>query len=324
MSKQTLVMLVGLPASGKSTITKNFDDSFVIFSTDEYRKQKYGDASIQEPARGPFFQEFHNLLFAEWRKGSNIIYDATNLSFKRRRAFLRELARMTPSTVDYTTKCYLIICPYDECLKRNSERARNVPESVMEKMFKTFQTPSFTEGWDEIIIHHTGAQPLSLEVGQSRYFDQDSPHHRYNLLTHCYLTSSLACHLYAEEMINRFETIEKTQDASYWASKIIQPAGLYHDIGKRQAQVYYNKKGEPTKEAHYYGHESIGAYLWLCDISKMEAMGETKFLMVALLIQYHLVPQNLKTKEEVIEWGNSRGADGLMLWCLHQADRQAH
>lgn len=323
MSPQKFIMLVGLPASGKSTLAKKFAPSFKIFSTDEYRKHKFGDAAKQEEDKGIFFQEFHNHLFAEWKKGTNIVYDATNLSFKRRRAFLREMRHRTPEHIEYTTECHLVICPYDQCISRNTKRNRNVPEAVMMRMLKTFQCPSYTEGWDKIVVHHTGAESLGVEIEKSRFFDQQSPHHIYNLLTHCYLTGRLAQLRYAQHLLDRFP-IEDYTEALLETEKVLVPAALYHDIGKRRAQVFCDKKGNPTEEAHYYGHECIGAYLWLCDLSMYQTMELEDFLQVAILIQNHLVPQNLKTYNEMKEWADRRGADSLMLWCLHQADREAH
>lgn len=324
MSTQKLIMLVGLPASGKSTLAKKFNPTFKIFSTDEYRKHKFGDAAKQEEDRGIFFQEFHNHLFAEWKKGTSIIYDATNLSFKRRRAFLRELRMRTPEHIEYTTECHLVVCPYEKCLARNQKRERTVPENVMLHMLKSFQCPSYAEGWDEIILHYTGVQGLRNEMTQCRFFDQQSPHHLYNLLTHCYLTEKLASLHYSQHLLDIFPAVENNVETLIEAGKILTPASLYHDIGKRRAQVFYDKKGNLTKEAHYYGHECIGAYLWLCDRSMLQTMELEQFLQVALLIQNHLVPQNLKTQAEVSEWAQRRGVDGLMLWCLHQADREAH
>ena len=114
-------------------------------------------------------------------------------------------------------------------------------------------------------------------------------------------------------------------------------AGLYHDIGKRKTKVFHDGHDNPTNEAHYYGHASVGSYMWLaseeaCGVDIRDA------LQIAALIAWHMVPLNHLTKCEnredkaamskelrdyVFRWGIKRHFSRSFLghlWMLHEAD----
>ncbi|HEY9647870.1 MAG TPA: ATP-binding protein, partial [Chroococcidiopsis sp.] len=92
-------MLIGLPGSGKSTLTRQLLDHQprqIIVSTDAIRAQLFGDEAIQGP--WPLvWQELQRQLtraIADIQAGHclGVIYDATNAVRRNRRAVL-DLAR---------------------------------------------------------------------------------------------------------------------------------------------------------------------------------------------------------------------------------------
>ena len=85
----TFVMMVGLPASGKSTYVKELAEEMraVICSSDAIRKELCGDENSQDNNE-EVFKLLHSRIKECLKKGVNVIYDATNINSKRRRAFL--------------------------------------------------------------------------------------------------------------------------------------------------------------------------------------------------------------------------------------------
>ncbi len=137
-----LIIMCGIPASGKSTIAKFFNGNIV--STDSIREELYGDENIQGNGKEVFslaYSRIRNYLSL----GENVIFDATNIR-KKDRKIITDIGR------EYN--CNNVICycktPIDTALERNSNRQRVVPESVIERMYKNFETPSYDEDVDYI------------------------------------------------------------------------------------------------------------------------------------------------------------------------------
>ena len=55
---------------------------------------------------------------------------------------------------DVTKESIIVATQYEKCLEQNKNRERKVPEEVIDRMYKSFQVPTFTEGWDLIDIEY--------------------------------------------------------------------------------------------------------------------------------------------------------------------------
>lgn len=99
MEKPTFVMLVGLPGSGKSTLAKDIKDMYhgTIFSSDSIREELTGSEECMDQDR-EVFQTLHRRIkeYLAEHQGTDgcAIYDACNISYKKRMAFLHELKRL--------------------------------------------------------------------------------------------------------------------------------------------------------------------------------------------------------------------------------------
>lgn len=138
--KPTLYILCGPAGCGKSTYAKALDAT--VISSDAVREELYGDASIQSNPKRVFSivnqRVKENLLL-----GKDVVYDATSLTKDIRANIIRQFdARFVAVWFDVSKK---------ECLKRNAERERKVPERVIEKMFNNFEIPTYDEGFAAII-----------------------------------------------------------------------------------------------------------------------------------------------------------------------------
>ena len=146
MTKSVLIVMCGLPASGKSTYAEWLEDSglFRRVCPDLIRKRLYGDESIQGDGKRVFETAYHDIK--EYAcLGENVVFDATNINANRRKEFVKEMRPYFDTII-----CKWFSTPYTLCLTRNEERERKVPEDVITRMWENFQRPTMREGWDII------------------------------------------------------------------------------------------------------------------------------------------------------------------------------
>ena len=317
------VMLVGLPGSGKSTVAYQFlstrQNEYVWLSSDKLREELWGDEEDQSNP-GAVFNAMNNRAVAALNEGYSVIQDATNLNSKKRKATLAEITRrVNPAKSDFITTCYVVTCSITECKQRQNLRSRKVPDEVIDRMARQFQTPNYGEGWDKIFIIPNGKkQDLTKEMLRLHKTPHDNPHHS---------TGSIAEHC-IRALSNIRELAEKEHLPKPYIA-LLEDAAYYHDIGKRKTKVFHDKEGNPTDIAHYYGHDNMGAYLWLSGDKWQYKWNDKCTLEIANLIQWHMISYFLtdKSKEGVAAWCNKKGFNDLFargLWVLHEADRLAH
>lgn len=292
-------MLIGLPGSGKSVKAKEIakQTGATVFSSDALREEMFGDVNHQAD-NTKLFEELHKRIKNALREGKSAIYDATNVNYKRRIAFLTEL-----SSINCDKVCVLMATPYEECLRRNAERERKVPEHVIERMYRQFNIPYWYEGWDDIKIEYDNYYGYYGNASDFYYsvkdYGQNNSHHKLTLGEHC---NGAARALASEKVELMF-------------------AGSLHDCGKPFCATNMNKKGEATEETHYYDHQYVGAYNSLF----YNYYHMCNPLDVAILIHWHMQPyfnNENKTKEKYRKlWGEPLHTD---LMKLHDADLAAH
>jgi predicted kinase len=123
--------LIGLPASGKSTLARILakESGGLIVSTDRVRAQLYGDETIQG-----VWQEIETEVFSQVKgavdRQQSVIYDATNANRLWRTGFLQQVANFG----DLRWIGWYLDLPIEVCKQRNQERDRLVPESVIDSM----------------------------------------------------------------------------------------------------------------------------------------------------------------------------------------------
>ena len=165
MIKQHVHLMVGVPASGKSTwIHKqmgNNNNKSICISRDEVRKSMVGE----DVSNANYFSR-ETEVFAEFAKQINdaislgyehIYIDATHISVASRTKILNRL---------YTNKNSALILevfmtPVEECLRRNEARTgfARVPDSAIANMARDFKHPTREEfttrtyGFDRISIN---------------------------------------------------------------------------------------------------------------------------------------------------------------------------
>jgi len=152
-----LVMLCGIPTSGKSTyIQKHLLESerseeYVVLSTDAFieRRALENNVSYNE-AFDAFYKEAERRMYLDLQlallDSRNIVWDQTNLTPKVRRSKSSKI----PSTY-YKTVVWFDVS-LEEALIRNQQRpGKVVPGSVLKRMLYTFAPPTSAEDFDLII-----------------------------------------------------------------------------------------------------------------------------------------------------------------------------
>ena len=153
-----IILLVGLPGSGKSTFVNNYrlKKHGIIASTDNIIEEKAKEQGLT------YSQIFHKLDFKEIERQmkddirkavaekQNIIVDQTNMSDKSRASKMG----LVPKSYD---KYAIVFWPdiktvYKRLEKREKETGKSIPQKVIDSMLANFVPPSEKEGFKSVIF----------------------------------------------------------------------------------------------------------------------------------------------------------------------------
>ena len=257
MKKGKLIMLVGLPASGKSFYAKKLSatyESHKVFSSDKYREKLLGDVNDQSQ-NGLVFEALYRDMRKYIEEGGTAILDATNCTRKSRSKAFQALGN-----IDCWKECHIIPTFFNMCIDRDKKRDRTVGEDVIMKFAKCFEVPMMFEGFDFITI------PGGLEfqyvsenyipvTERMLYFEQQNKHHKFKLGDHC---------------SNVVEALFEA-GCEYAEDITLLNAAMWHDVGKLYTQTI-----DEEGQAHYYCHANITA-LWMLGNKQIQAPGAALF-----------------------------------------------
>lgn len=280
-----LIMMIGIPGSGKSFKAKEVakKENAIIVSSDEIRKELFGDENIQkEPRR--VFDTLYKRVGELLKQKNNVIIDATNIKRKFR---ILALARFKNVEKEY----YYIDTPLEVCIERDFSRDRQAGEFVINKCFKQLDFPLYGEGFNKINIIHTKKdysitkkefvelitkfpsydelynKLKSVNIFANIYkFDQETLYHKYLLCEHIY---------------NVFNYINE-----YYSGEdklLLQISALLHDVGKPICKKFKEEKGYYT----YYGHDLTSSQI-ACHFLKEFGFDDEFILKVVFIIQMHM------------------------------------
>lgn len=128
---QEIILMVGFPGSGKSTIANSFNkDKYVVINGDELKTSKRMIKASEK-----FLDE-----------GYSVIYDATNPSIEKRKEYIQVAEK-------YSLPIRAIVMTTDmtEAIFRNNKRDKVIPKIVYYTFRKKFEEPSLEEGFVDIV-----------------------------------------------------------------------------------------------------------------------------------------------------------------------------
>jgi predicted kinase len=239
-----LTVLVGIPASGKSTVARELtkDRRAVFIHADDLKQDLYGEQLQANDIDDAVLQAVQDRLFDAMRSGQHIVLDAKHRVPKYRKPYL-ELARRH----GYQTEAIFLNVPLEEALAMNQKRKEKGEPSVSESQIRRYerllQIPTFAEDFDRIEVRTTERlnreaadffraeeerlikHPTRLirkleadgrlekwlpELYRAIPVDQHNPHHRFTVYEHILKTA---------------EVVAGTSLKMVWTM-------LLHDIGK--------------------------------------------------------------------------------------------
>ena len=326
--KGMLVVTVGLPSSGKTSwvddfIGENQGQAIDVISSDRIREEIFNDIEDQNH-NGEVFDLMKRRTKESLSQGHIAIYEATNISSKRRRALLKELNKYYDKAICLFKYKRLIACQID-----NEKRDREVPSDVIDRMYRNFEIPHKNEGFDEIIVDfdektnlylgnkskggigflkdellaietYDDYKSLLCQLGLNQCIDmpQDSKWHTLSLSKHMYFC---------------FRAVREY----HWHDINLVIASMLHDISKPNVRT----EDKDQKYAHYYGHENASAYDVIDILLRYVRIDIEDILEIAWLIGNHM---KLKNNIDKDKFSNIIGYDDyLRLEALDNADNSA-
>lgn len=280
--EQKFIMLCGIPGVGKSTYIEGLEGEYVVLSSDSIREELYGCENEQGDAV-EVFEILHKRLKEKLAEGKSVIYDATNISRKRRKHVLSLIAK---------TKCkkeiVYINVDLETALERDSKRERKVGKHVIEKMYKGMHIPQYTEGWDSIeikdnkkdtLITHRDIYSLEYKNVYKELLEdlelkelvwdrpQNNKHHSFSIDRHIFKV---------------YEYVKENYEGSF--KEELLWAAIFHDVGKEFCRE--------TKENLYdsfIGHENVSAQIALDRLTRLGKHDKEFVLRVVNIVQNHML-----------------------------------
>lgn len=305
-----MIMMCGLPGSGKSTYAKDMYTipkigKPVIHSSDALRAEMFGDEATQGDNQ-KLFAELHRRIKDDLRNGLDVIYDATNIKKRTRIQFLKELSQIKCEPI-----CIIMATTYEACVENNLRRERQVPEEVIKRMRMNWNPPHYSEGFSDIkyvfLTDNVNKYSIKSFFDFANNFDQENDRHTLTLGEHC-----IKAAIYIQE--------------KYPGNFNLLIAALLHDNGKLHTKTRLNTKGIDDGNCHYYQHHCVGAYNSMFCLKHM-GLYEDAITYISNLIYYHMHPlREWKQSGKALKRDTALLGEDLYkdILILHEADVYAH
>lgn len=295
MHRPTLILLVGIPGSGKTTYANKYvEEHFntIHLSSDKIREELWGNEAVQGD-NNEVSSLIQKRAISALHNGQDVVYDATNITRKDRACIIAPCPKFA------RIEAHIIWAPIETCIERDTARERTVGKTVIDKMLKKFQAPYYDEGIDSISISYPenfDHSKYTEDIFDAMKIPHDNPHHSLNIFEHCKAAGDYV--------------------ANNDPSGTLLLAAFGHDIGKPYVKSFVDSKGNPCEQAHYYQHQCVGAWMYYGTRAAARNLYDVD---VAWLISTHMDPfLNTKYYNRLPAYLKEQ------VDLLHEADRAAH
>lgn len=133
--KQEILILVGYPGSGKTTVTQLFENHghYDILHGDDLKTESKMKKAVKTSLENK----------------KSVVIDATNPSIKKRNVFIELAKKYNP---DIYIRVAELSTTIEESMYRNSFREKPIPKIAFYMFRKNYETPTKDEGVNEIIV----------------------------------------------------------------------------------------------------------------------------------------------------------------------------
>jgi len=149
----TLYIMIGCPASGKSHWRSHYLGSHTLISPDEVIDEKWGyrnwSPALAEKAWNSCYRALGRAVCNEMFKAEDSVYvwDAVNPTPMNRSSILN-----FAKGAGWRVVAVFVDTPLEVCLERNVERGyRKIPENALRRFYDRLTTPQESEPFDEVI-----------------------------------------------------------------------------------------------------------------------------------------------------------------------------
>ena len=137
-----IIVLVGIPGAGKSTLARTRFPGYKRINLDTLKSRHRENFAILEALE----------------RGESLVIDNTNTTRRSRSKYVHYARRF-----NFPIRAILLKCDLDVALRRNSTRSGKeyVPDRAVKMYYRILEPPSDDEGFDSIEIVETSKSPYT-------------------------------------------------------------------------------------------------------------------------------------------------------------------